>query len=255
MLFQKMESFLKFITAHNKISAHVSQLKTKQEQLIKATENKTMGQLVNDHVNPDHTRLTYEADVSKEPFISFHIEHNPEYYETKNKILVDMVAERNDLVHHSYLNFDMNSTESCRQIEKKLDNQQDRIQLEIKDLKSVIDHVNNFKKKLADYVLSNEFESQFKLSWLKNSPLVMLLSDISTQIARQDGWASLSVAGKLIREDIPEEMNILEEKYGYKSLKPLILGAGIFDLREEQTKNNGSMLVYRVKPELELLAP
>lgn len=253
MLFQKMEGLLKYITIHNKISTHISQLKIKQEQLVKDTENKTMGQLVNEHLTPDNKRLTHEADVSMEPFISFHIEHDASYYEEKRKMLIDIVAERNDLVHHSYLNFDMNSIENCKQIQEQLEEQQDRIQLEIKDLSTIAEYIENFKKKLGDFIKSDEFGNHLKLSLLQNSELVILLSDIFIQIARPDGWASLSIAGKLIREIAPEEMAILKKKYGYKSLKPLILEAGIFDLCEEPTKNDSSMIVYRVKPELELL--
>lgn len=62
-------------------------------------------------------------------------------------------------------------------------------------------------------------------------------------ITREDGWASLSIAGKIIREVAPDEIANLKQKYGYKSLKPLLLESGLFDLHQESTQ-----VFYRVKP-------
>ena len=214
---------------------------------------KTMGQLINEHLNPDNKRLTFEVDVSKDSFMSFHIQLGSDYYKNKCTILESIVFERNSLVHHSLFEFNMKTLDSCLQIEKKLDNQENRIKKEIKELQSIAEYIEDFKTRLVNFIKSENFKSEFKLSWLRDSPLVILLSDISMQIAREDGWASLSIAGKLIRQYAPDEIAILKEKYSYKSLKPLIIGAGIFDLLEEQNKKNGTTLLYRVKPEIHLL--
>lgn len=254
MLFQKLEGLLKYITVHNKIAADLSQFSAKHKGMMKSAQDKTMGQLVTEHLNPNTEKSTCEPDVLIEPFMSFEIELPPAYYEEKDEKLRAIVAERNDLVHHSYLNYDLQSTVSRKEFDILLDEQQKRIQTEIEGLRKIAESINRFKSALHEYLISGKFKQDFQSSWLRNSELVLLLHDISIKIARQDGWASLSTAGKFIREAAPDEMAVLKQKYGYKSLKPLILESGIFDLYEEPTKKNGKVVLFRIKPNLELSA-
>jgi len=37
-----------------------------------------------------------------------------------------------------------------------------------------------------------------------------LLKDIAIQIARSDGWASINIAGQLIKQQEPEKLNLLK---------------------------------------------
>lgn len=82
-----------------------------------------MGQLLNDYLNLQENKSTHNIDTSKEPFVSFHLKLPQSYLENKSKLLKTLLEERNDLVHHSYLNFNMNSVESCMKIVKTLDEQ------------------------------------------------------------------------------------------------------------------------------------
>ncbi len=247
MLFQKMEGLLKYITLHNQIASPVSQFKSTIDKNIQDARNKTMGQLVAAHINSDNTRLTNEPDVSIEPYLSFEFEMNSDHYEIKSQVLKDIVDERNYLVHHSYSTFDMSTNDSRKEIERQLDEQKKRIQAEIRDLESITTSIDKIKKEFLIYLKTGMLGNDFKPFFPKNVQLGIILSEISKDIARKDGWASLSEAGKLIREAVPGEMENLKKEYGYKSLKQLIIKAGIFDLREEPTKNEGMMLLYRVK--------
>ena len=77
--------------------------------------------------------------------------------------------------------------------------------------------------------------------------------DIATQIGRPDGWALMNVAGQLIKQNAPEELAILKEKYGHKSLKSLILATEIFDVYEESTQKGGIRVLYKLKSGWEVL--
>ncbi|MGZ8193819.1 MAG: hypothetical protein ACXWTW_09740, partial [Methylobacter sp.] len=158
---------------------------------------------------------------------------------------------RNELVHHLLPKFDTKSVESCIQIEKQLDEQRKKILSEINELRQKVDSLQEGKKILAEFLSSDEGKKQFELTWLRQSRLVLLLGDIAVQTARADGWASINIAGQLIRQHAPEEIASLKERYGHKSLKALILTTEIFDLYEEPT-DKGFRILYRLKSGWEL---
>lgn len=62
----------------------------------------------------------------------------------------------------------------------------------------------------------------------------------------------LSVAGQLIRQHAPEEMAVLKERYGHKTLKDLILATELFDMIDESTDKGGTRVLYRLRPDWNL---
>lgn len=93
---------------------------------------------------------------------------------------------------------------------------------------------------------------QLELSFLRQSRLVILLGDIAIQTKRSDGWASLAVAGHLVKQHAPEEIALLKKRYGHKSLKKLMLATEIFDFIDKNTEKGGVRVLYRLKPGWEL---
>lgn len=255
MLFQQLEQLLKFIITNGSISGYASELESNQRQKKESIKKQTMGQLVGQYLKTTHSEEEQidDADDSKElkeAFFSFkfQIESDAVYYETKKADLSKMVSERNELIHHILPRFDLNSLESCIELEYQLDNQREKIIHEINDLEQKIKHLQEGKKALVDFINSDEGKKQFELSWLRQTPLVLLLGDISLQTARPDGWTSINIAGQLIKKYAPEESALLKTKYGYKSLKALILATEIFDIYEELT-DKGSRILYKLKPD------
>ena len=49
----------------------------------------------------------------------------------------------------------------------------------------------------------------------------------------------LSFAGSLLRQQIPEDLAALQERYGYKTLKQLMVATDLFDFHEESTTKGG----------------
>jgi len=47
------------------------------------------------------------------------------------------------------------------------------------------------KKAFAEFFNSDDGKKQFELLWLRQSRLVLLLTDVPTKAARPDGWTSL----------------------------------------------------------------
>lgn len=256
MLFQQLEHLLKFIISNGSFSGFVSEVSSNKEQRAASIQKQTMGQLVGQYLeatNPEYQELSNEPEELKEAFISFkfHTGCDSVYHETKKDSLAKIVSDRNELVHHMLPKFNTNSVESCIQIDKQLDEQREEILCEINELRQKVDSLQEGKKKLAEFLISDEGKKQFEISWLRQSRLVLLLGDIAVQTARADGWASINMAGQLIKQHAPEEVALLKERYGYKSLKALLIGTEIFDIYEEPTEK-GFRVLYRLKSGWEL---
>ncbi len=91
------------------------------------------------------------------------------------------------------------------------------------------------------------------MSFLQQSPLVSLLLNISIQQPRSDGWTLLGNADRQLRLTLPDEMGQLKNSYGYKTVKELIRASEFFDINEELTKKGGVRVLYRPKPELDMV--
>ena len=73
---------------------------------------------------------------------------------------------------------------------------------------------------------------------------------MAVQKARPDGWLVFQSVEQFIRQQIPEEFANLEKRFGYKTIKEILLATEFFDIAEEPTKKGGVRLLYRIKPDL-----
>ena len=130
-----------------------------------------------------------------------------------------------------------------------LDQQREKIIPELKQLQSMIGSLEDGRKIMSEFLVSDEGVRQFKLSRLRQNRLALLLGEIANQIARRDGWAVMDAANQLVRQRAPEEIFGLKKKYGHKTLKELMVATGFFDITEEPTERGGIRVLYRLKPE------
>lgn len=78
--------------------------------------------------------------------------------------------------------------------------------------------------------------------------IIYYLAEIAAQFMRPDGWTLLSRAGQIIREQAPEEITEVYQRYGHKTLKGLILATELFEIKEEPTNKDGIRVLYKLKP-------
>lgn len=258
ILFQHLENLLKYILANSQISGYTSELQEIQVKNASIISKQTMGNLVAKFIETIGPALPEAANASeniKEPYFSFRFRIGMDTSNVKEQkeSLAKLVSERNELVHHFSANLSRTSSSGYLELEKRLDLQAEKIRLKILDLKSIVTALDAGKKALLDLMISEQFKKEFELAWLRDSLLVLLLADIASQEARTDGWTLLSVAGQLAKVHAPEEVMMLQERYGHKSLKSLIIAAEIFDIQEEITQKGGARVLYRLKPDWQLL--
>lgn len=255
--FQRVEHMLKFLIANGQIAGNMSDVMAKREQRAAAIQNLTMGNLVGAFIENTltvHEEVATDQDLVpeelKEPNVScrFFIETDVAGYQRRKQALASIVAERNDLIHHSLRRFDLKSLAGCMDADQYLEQQRERLLPEFDTLSWAIDTMQDAKKAFAEFFNSDDSKKQFELLWLRQSRLVLLLADVPTKAARPDGWTSLSRADQIVRALAPEEMAALNEKYGHRTLKGLILATELFDILEEPTDRGGVRVLYRLKP-------
>jgi hypothetical protein len=258
VLFQEIELLLKHLAATGHVSGYASEIQTIIKQQVASIHKQTMGQVVGRFVENTYSEaedVTNESEELKEAWLSFGFKiRGEDIYERRKKALTSIVAERNELIHHFLPKWDWNSIDNFREAEEYLDRQYDTILSEFENLRDSAKYLQEIEKKFAAFMLSDEYKNHTQMLELRQRQPILLLGKISRQNARTDGWTVLSTAAQHLRQDGPGEVAALKRKYGYKTLKDIMLATELFDMREETTKKGGSRLLYRVKSEFSLWA-
>lgn len=187
--------------------------------------------------------------------MDINIDCDQTYYDAKKQILSKIVNDRNKLIHHLLPAFNPDSIESCLETEQYLDQQRKELIPEYDYLRKLILVVEKSRKEYAKYVKSGKFMKDWKLSELRQNSIVIMLSEISLQKARPDGWTFLSTAGEIISQEASGEINDLNKRLNFKTLKELILATEVFDIYEESTEKGGVRVLYRLKSDWGLSPP
>ena len=76
-----------------------------------------------------------------------------------------------------------------------------------------------------------------------DAKLLSILRNAAEECSDDDGWASLSISGSLIKRQYPD---FDSRNYGYDKLSSMIEETGLFDIKQMQMKgSNGRKLFYR----------
>jgi len=246
--FQNIEGMLKFLVANGTFSGYISELELNKQKKAETIRKQTMGQLIGQHLENTYTdkkNIEPLVDLEETHFsFQFNVECEKSHYENKKQALALLVDQRNDLIHHLIPKFNPNSIESCLEIEQYLEQQHKKLIPELNELREMCNRLLKLREQAANYLLSDEAQKDWDISDLILR-LVNLLTNISSQTDRKDGWTLLNTVG----QHAPEEIAELKAKLGHKTLKALILATGLFDIKEEPTKKGGMRVLYRLKPD------
>jgi hypothetical protein len=254
LLFQQIEGMLKLLVANGRVRGYAKDFEHVRSRSAASVRTQSMGQLVGQFTETVLTNVETESAAPEELegawiSFSFTLDADSTFYKQQAADLATMVAERNELVHHFLPSWDPSSPESTETVGQRLDRQREKV-LPIRDyLQDRIQDLRYALRAQAEFIASDEGQRQLELGWLQQSRLVLLLGDIAQQQAGADGWMPLARAGQLLRVHAPEEVAVLKERYGHKTLKELLLAADLFEVRDEPTANGGFRAVYRIKPE------
>jgi hypothetical protein len=249
LLFQRIEGLLKLLlSSHKSGGTPVDFMKRQQNQIN--TINRTMlGHLVDKYGTEVLQDAGVEVPEEERPAgwitFSFRISGDTEFVETMRRDMTLMTEQRNELVHGFLPRWQPDSSEGLEDTLAYLDAQREKVLPMYEHLRTTASHFEEGRKKLFAIMASEEYQKQSELMWLQASPLVSLLRDVATQIHRKDGWTYLAHAGDLANKELPEEVKNLKERYGFKTLKKLIVGSEMFDVFDEPLSDGRFRTLYK----------
>ncbi len=252
VLFQDLERILKFLAAAQHPSMPLSKAKGMHDERADSIRTQTLGQVAREVVRALYADSDSESAAPAEitePWLafSFRIGTDPASIEESRKILMSLVDERNDLVHHLLSRWNLHDIDSSSALSAELDEQRLRIIREIDRYRAYASAVKEMARELQTFIDSDEGKRQFDLAFLQQSRLAAVLASVATEHARADGWTLLSVAGEQLNSLIPEEFTRLKAEHGEGSLHKLVAAIDLFDIRTEDTPNGGTRSIYRTR--------
>lgn len=257
LLLQQLEGLLKYLLANSFFEGTPSTIKENREKYVSQIGKRSLGQLVSEFcdrslVKDDDSQREQPEKACDEIQIGFRfsIECDQDGFESRKKVLADIVEERNNLIHHLLPTYNAESLEDLTRLEHQLDDQRAKVLKEIDYLSGIIKRFNDVRKQLSDFIESPEGKRFFVEGLLPGeSRLERLLAELASLAARSDGWTPLVRAGQLVRELNAERLTQALEEQGLSSLKGLkkhIESSDRFELMEESVIK-GSQWLYRPK--------
>jgi hypothetical protein len=252
ILFQELENILKFLASIQHPSTPMGKVRATRDERTESIRVKTLGQVAGQVVEELFAASDAEASAPAEitePWLSFsfRIALDQDASEDSCRTLKALIEERNDLVHHLLSRWNLSDAENCNALSNELDQQRLRISREIEQFRAYANGLSEMARELQAFIDSEDGRRHFDLMFLQNSRLAMLLAQIATTQARDDGWTLLSVAGAQLGSLIPEEFEKLKREHGEGSLRKLVAAIDLFDLQLEPTPNGGTRAIYRAR--------
>jgi len=231
LLYQKLENLLKYINYHNDFPTDITSLEKKNKILGIST----LGSLITNLVN-------YDSDKVDKP-IQIDIGTSSDYYKQKEEVLVMILRERNELVHHAANKFDMSTSKKCKKIGKKLNNQKNKLLEEILFFQKRYESINSCKKDFQNYLQSDEGKEKIlevmMQNYYLNHPITIALAKLC--LTSKNTRVSLSKAGQELEEILSNEVSLI--KKDFKSLKMFMIETKIFNIQKDKKIN---MLYYEL---------
>ncbi len=251
IVFQQIEHFLKVLLANHKNAGTPENYASNLQDQTECINKKMLGHLVDKYgtdVLQDAGAEVPENERADDWFrFSFHISGDTEFVESMRRDLKLMTDERNELVHHFLPRWQPNALDKLEEALAYLDVQREKVLPIYEHLRSTVQHFQDGAKKLAEIITSPEYEKQVELMWLQASPLVNLFCNVAIQCQRMDGWTYLAQAGDLATKELPDEVMYLKERYGFKTLKKLLIGAEMFEIFDEPLVGGAFRTLYKVR--------
>lgn len=140
--FQYLEATLRSLIPVLSNKGTVKELQANQDELSRKFKNSTLGVLANAYNERAYGKSVAEEplpdEVLPEPILAFssRLEVTSETAAEYKRALVNLITERNRLIHSDLLSIDLNSREQCEELSARLDEQNIRIRRYLEHLNS-----------------------------------------------------------------------------------------------------------------------
>lgn len=259
---QQYEILLKDLVARSDVAAHPAQLRAVQDAQVASAHKKTLGGLVSmlgeqylTIGDGDGSRDAPQGDDTAWFSLRCQIGLDPSQYQATTAALKELVALRNELVHHFLLRFNLLQPQGCMAAADYLDASYQTIDGHYQTLLGWAQGMQAARKLMASFVSSDMFED-----WLINgiapdgtvhwpaSGAVRCLREGEARLAI-DGWTRLNSATAWLRTQYPEQQ---PSRYGCSSWRHIIHASQQFEICKRESKEQvGREVWYRSRQEQE----
>lgn len=245
---QQYEQLLKTMVAGMAVKGPIERFQAVQYQKLVDMRTKTLGTLVSIFTG---NHLTAElSDVEAGPdddassgvqsvdvawaSMRFNISMSPERYAQTKDGLAELVALRNDLIHHLLERFDIFDENGCCAAATHLDACYEQIDAHFERLKDWARSLAETQALASSFLQSKSFEEMFvhginpdgSVCWAR-STIVECLHQAETA-CQVGGWTSLDTAIEFISK---ENRDQVPSRYGCKTWRQVLRKSGLFELR------------------------
>lgn len=196
---------------------------------------------------PDHTLPDEDHPDGMMVTCRMRIALPKEEFQKTQADIRNLVALRNDLVHHFLEQNDLKTLEGCGRAQATLVTAMERITAAFATLGSMIGPLQEAMDAMAAYISSPEGRAILihdQLPWHRLS-ITQALTE-AAEACKIDGWASVSDAVAWINAHHPDER---PETYGCQSWPQVIHETRLFDLRH-LSRDGKSQRLYRTRGEI-----
>ena len=245
---QQYERLLKAMVAGIAVKGPIERLQAAQDQKLADMRTKTLGTLVGMFTGNHLTAALSDVEARPDDDTSsgiqsvdvawasmrFNISMSPERYAQTRDGLAELVALRNDLVHHLIERFDIFDENGCRAAAIHLDDCYEQIDGHFERLKDWGTSLAETQVLASSFLQSKSFEEMFvhginpdgSVCWAR-STIVECLHQAETA-CQVGGWTSLDTAIEFISK---ENRDQVPSRYGCKAWRQVLRNSGLFELR------------------------
>ena len=164
--FQYLEATLRSMVPMLYNKSTLKELQANQSEVSPKQDKSTFGNLVSSY----HDRLSRSKELLNETVpdeglaaptltFGFSIEVTEETAAQRRSALVNLVAERNRLIHKDLLNVDLKSREECEELSARLDEQYTRIRRHLDHFNSLRTNFQEMAAEFGRFLESDEFRA------------------------------------------------------------------------------------------------
>lgn len=240
---QQYERLIKAIVADHKVSGPAHSIEQVRAARAEETARKTLGSLVGEllgsYVVPNDESAHQDTSSSLPEDVAWialgtQLSLPASEFARIDQELKELVTLRNDLVHHFFDQFDIQSVAGCVVAQESLSVSLNRIEDHFQQLSVWAKDMAQMRRALSDVIQSDSFRDKVfngvsedqALEWEHNGIVIALREALS--VLSVDGWACVDEAGRWIAARNPEQT---PAKYGCKSWRQIVHEASIFKLK------------------------
>ncbi len=263
LLLQQYERLAKALVAEQSVAGPIDKLAEIKASRAESISKKTLGQVVGEFTDGYLRTLDEgpDGDSEEEPSsqnlpwfrVSFSSGIPATDFERTVGNLAELVALRNDLVHHFLEKYDIGTDTGCQVAASYLQNCTKQVELRLEELRSWARSANEVRQRVAALCRSPEFEEFIVhgilpggagVNWA-SCTIVELLRDAEKAHTR-NGWTLLQDAIDFSRKTEPDHG---PSRYGCRSWRQVVHESREFEIRKGQLKAGEPRDIwYRSKP-------